>query len=40
MNRTKAYQMNKEDSIISRIVLTFLVTPLVFLVTTGAIIAA
>ena len=40
MNNSKARVLNTEDQLISRMTLTFLSTPLVFLALTGAIIAA
>ena len=39
MNNTKARAHNAEDQLISRMTLTFLFTPLIFLALTGAMIA-
>ena len=39
MNVSKVHVMKNEDNVIFKIILTFLFTPLVFLVTTGALIA-
>jgi len=40
MNNVKINKLKAEDYMISKVTLTFLVTPLVFLVLTGAMIAA
>ena len=39
MSKVKINKLNAEDYFISKITLTFLVTPLVFLMLTGAVIA-